>query len=64
VASRGHLTGTQKGTFMNVPPTGKTINIGYIDIWKAQNGRFIENWVQMDMLGALVQLGAIPAPQT
>ncbi len=62
VASRGHVTGTQEGPFMNVPPTGKPVDIGYIDIWKAQNGRFIENWVQMDVLGALVQIGAVPAP--
>jgi hypothetical protein len=62
-ATRGSMTGTQKGTFMGVPPTGKTINIGYLDIWKAQNGRFIENWVRLDLFSALIQLGAIPAPQ-
>jgi predicted ester cyclase len=62
-ATRGYLTGTQEGTFMNVPPTRKTITIPYIDIWKAHDGRFVENWVQMDMLGALIQLGAVPAPQ-
>jgi steroid delta-isomerase-like uncharacterized protein len=62
-ATRGPVTGTHRGTFMNVPPTGKTITIGYIDIWKAHDGRFIENWVQMDLLGALIQLGAVPAPQ-
>jgi predicted ester cyclase len=62
-ATRGHMTGTQHGTFMNVPPTGKPIAIEYIDIWKAHDGRFVENWVQMDILGALVQIGAVPAPQ-
>jgi len=62
-ASRGHLTGTHQGTFMNVPPTGRMITIGYIDIWKAYNGKLIENWVQLDLLGALVQLGAVPAPR-
>jgi predicted ester cyclase len=61
-ASRGYLTGTQNGTFLNVPPTGKPVRIGYIDIWRAQNGRFVENWVQLDLLGALVQIGAVPAP--
>jgi predicted ester cyclase len=59
-ATRGHFTGTHKGTFMNVPPTGKSITTDFIDIWKAHNGRFIENWVQMDMLGMLVQLGVVP----
>jgi len=53
---------THKGTFMNVPPTGKSVTTEFIDIWKAHNGRLIENWVQMDMLGILVQLGVVPAP--
>jgi len=61
-ASRGYFTGTHRGTFMNVPPTGKAIKAEFIDIWKAHNGRLIENWVQMDTLGILVQLGVVPAP--
>jgi predicted ester cyclase len=62
VASRGYFTGTHKGTFMNVPATGKTVTVAYIDFLKALNGRFIENWVQMDMLGCMMQLGVIPPP--
>jgi predicted ester cyclase len=61
--SRGQMTGTHQGPFMNVPATGRAIKIGYIDIWKARGGRLIENWVQLDMLDLLIQLGAIPAPQ-
>lgn len=61
VATRGHFTGTHRGAFMNVPPTGKQVTVGYIDVWKAHNGRLIENWVQMDMLGLLGQLGVGPA---
>lgn len=62
VATRGHFTGTHRGAFMNVPPTNKQVMVQYIDVWKAHNGRLIENWVQMDFLGLLVQLGAMPAP--
>ncbi len=61
-ATRGHFTGTHKGTFMNVPATGKSIKVEYIDIWKAHNGKLVENWVQMDMLGLLIQLGVVPPP--
>lgn len=61
-ATRGHFTATHKGTFLNTPATGKAVTVGYIDIWKAHDGRFVENWVQMDMLGLLVQLGALPPP--
>lgn len=61
-ATRGYFTGTHRGTFLNVPATGRSVRVGFIDIWKAYQGQLIENWVQMDMLGALVQLGAMPAP--
>jgi predicted ester cyclase len=60
--SRGHFTGTHRGAFMNVPPTGKSVSVSYIDMWRAYDGRLVENWVQLDLLGALIQLGAIPAP--
>ncbi|MEQ1913258.1 MAG: ester cyclase, partial [Vicinamibacterales bacterium] len=60
--TRGTATGTHQGSFMNVPGTGKTVRIPYIDMWVAYDGRFIENWVFMDMVGLLVQIGAMPAP--
>jgi len=63
-ATRGHFTGSHRGPFMNVPATGKQVNVEYIDIWRAHNGRFVENWVQMDMMGLLVQLGVVPPPKS
>jgi predicted ester cyclase len=62
VATRGYFSGTHKGEFMGIPPTGKTIKISYIDIWRVANGRGKDNWVQMDMLGLMQQLGVIPTP--
>jgi hypothetical protein len=48
--------------FLSVPPTGKSVTVGFIDMWTAHNGRLLENWVFMDLMGALIQIGAIPAP--
>jgi predicted ester cyclase len=62
VATRGYFSGTHKGEFMGIPPTGKTIKVGYIDIWRVANGRGKDNWVQMDMLGLMQQLGVVPTP--
>ena len=62
VATRGYFSGTHKGEFMGIPPTGKTIKVSYIDIWRVANGRGKDNWVQMDMLGLMQQLGVIPTP--
>jgi steroid delta-isomerase-like uncharacterized protein len=62
IASRGRFTGTHRGNFMGVPATGKTVNISYVDIWRLEDGKLRENWVQMDLLGLMQQLGVVPAP--
>ena len=62
VFSRGYFTGTHRGDFQGIPPTGKQIKAGYIDAWRAENGKFVENWVQLDMMGLMQQLGVMPAP--
>ena len=55
-------TGTQKGEFMGIPPTGKRVSFGVIDIIRIADGKFVEHWGQMDSMGMMQQLGAIPAP--
>jgi steroid delta-isomerase-like uncharacterized protein len=62
VATRGTWRGTHKGDFMSIPATGKSVAVSYSDIWRVENGRAVENWVQMDMLGLMQQLGVAPAP--
>ena len=62
VATRGYITGTHNGPFMNIPPTGKSIKVAYIDLWRIEDGKAIENWVEMDMLGLMQQLGVVPLP--
>ncbi len=63
VGSRGYFTGTHQGEFMGIPATNKSIKVPYIDLWRTENGLFVENWVQMDMLGLMQQLGVVPAPE-
>jgi steroid delta-isomerase-like uncharacterized protein len=62
VSTRGTWTGTHQGEFMNIPATGKQVTVSYIDIWRVDRGKLVENWVQMDMMGLLQQLGVVPAP--
>jgi predicted ester cyclase len=56
VATRGYMTGTHNGTFMGIAATGKKIKMDYIDFWKLNNGKCIENWVQMDIAGVFKQI--------
>lgn len=62
VAVRSTLRGTQKGEFMGIAPTGKSITMTAIDILRFQNGKAVEHWGNEDDLGLLQQLGAVPAP--
>lgn len=61
VCTRGYFTGTHKGEFMGIPATGKAVKINYIDIWRFQEGLAVENWVRLDNMGMMQQLGLVPA---
>jgi len=56
-------TGTHKGEFMGIPPTGKSISINVIDILVIAEGRFVEHWGVMDSMAMMQQLGVAPAPE-
>ena len=62
VVIRQTWSGTHKGEFMGVPPTGKSVSFGVIDIIRIAGGKFVEHWGQMDSMGMMQQLGAIPTP--
>ena len=62
VVARLKVRGTQKGAFMGVPPTGKQATSTVIDINRIAGGKSVEHWLEMDTLGLLQQLGAVPTP--
>jgi predicted ester cyclase len=63
VIHRGYVTGTHKGEWQGIPPTGKHVTMKTLDIWRVVNGKAVENWVQMDMLSLMQQLGVVPTPE-
>ena len=62
VVVRQTWSGTQKGEFMGVPPTGKSVSFGVIDILRIADGKCVEHWGLMDSMAMMTQLGAIPMP--
>ncbi|MFB9948667.1 ester cyclase [Rhizobium puerariae] len=52
------MTGTHKGTFMNIAPTGNAVKVPGIGIYEVRNGMIVESWVVRDSLVLLRQLGA------
>ena len=63
VANRGTFTGTHQGEFMGIPATGKQVTAKFMDMWRLKDGQAVKNWVRIDMLSLMVQLGAVPPPQ-
>ena len=55
-------SGTHKGGFMGIPPTGRQLTMMAIAIHRIAGGKIVENWLQADMLGMMVQLGVVPPP--
>jgi predicted ester cyclase len=52
----------QSGDFFGVPATGKPVHIEAIEMWKTKDGKIVEGWHVENLLQALIQIGAIPAP--
>ena len=55
------MTGRHVGEFMGVPATGAAIALPGVTI-HLDGERVVERFSQADMLGLLVQIGAVPAP--
>ena len=52
IVARNTWSGTHRGTFLGVAPTGKQITIRTIDIWRVDGDKLAEHWDVID-LGAL-----------
>jgi len=57
VITRARFSGTHRGEFMGIPPTGKKFDIPVIDIVEFRDGKAIGHWGIMDMAGLMQQLG-------
>ena len=62
VVTRKTFHGTHEGEFMGMPPSGRAVSMGLIDIVRVYDGRVVEHWSVGDSLGMMQQLGVIPQP--
>ena len=60
VFSRCVAHGTHTGTWFGIRPTGKRISIRMVVIHRIQSGKIAEDWVLVESLGFLQQLGLLP----
>lgn len=59
VVTRLTARGTHKGNFLNVSPTGRSINTTGILINHVKNGKLADSFMNWDALGVLRQIGAV-----
>jgi steroid delta-isomerase-like uncharacterized protein len=63
VAGRLTWRATHKGELFGIPPTDKPVTVSMLEIYRLSGGKIAEQWVVMDALGLMQQLGAIPMPE-
>jgi predicted ester cyclase len=61
VVERFTATGTHRGELMGVAPTGETLVLSGINIFRIDGDRIVERWGRLDELGLFRQLGLHPA---
>jgi predicted ester cyclase len=62
VTQRVTVSGTMKGEFSGMKPSGKKATWSEMRITRFANGKVVEHWANVDQLGMLAQLGFGPEP--
>lgn len=63
VVGRYRYEGTHTGNLLGYPATGRAFSMRSIDIWRVENGRFVEHWDELNSLEVFIQIGAVPPPK-
>ena len=50
------------GPFQGISPTGKEATFTGTDIYRVVAGKFVEQWLEVDIFGFMQQLGVLPTP--
>ena len=56
-AAFGKQEAIHTGEFTGIKPTGKKVEIRYMDFWKVSEGKIKDNWVMVDFPFVMKQLG-------
>ena len=59
-AAFGRQEAIHSGPFMGIEPTGRRVEIRYMDFWKVVDGKIVDNWVMVDFPYVMRQLGVDP----
>jgi len=59
VAVHATATGTHRGVFQGVPPTGRRWSSSFTAVYRIADGGIVDFWETWDLLGILEQLGGV-----
>ncbi|MEV0829291.1 ester cyclase [Nonomuraea rubra] len=62
VVTRNTVTGTHRGEYMGIPPTGRSITYKEVIIARFTDGRVAETWAVVDVMSQMRQLGVFKEP--
>ncbi len=62
LAARLLLSGPHEGPFLGAPASGNDVQLAITTILTMRDGQCVERWSTADMLGLLIQVGAVPPP--
>lgn len=54
--------GTMTGSFLGMPPTGKSATWAEVHIVRFADGKIVEHWAVIDQVSMMMQLGLLPTP--
>jgi steroid delta-isomerase-like uncharacterized protein len=60
VVTRWIASGTHRGEFMGIPPSGRRIYVSGMSMDRISRGRIVENWNNWEALEMMRQIDAIP----
>jgi predicted ester cyclase len=63
VAVRAVMRGIHKGDFMGPPATDIEVEVPLMLIYRIEDNKIVEHWMQADELGLMMQLGLLPAAE-
>ena len=58
ISARFTYQGTFTNSFMGYLPNGAAVQMRSIDIWRVEDGKFIEHWDELNLLEVFQQIGA------
>ena len=56
---RARFQGKHLGTFNGIDPTGKSVDLPFVIIYRMENNKIVEHWLMANFLEMLTQLGVM-----